>query len=343
MRVFAYFVVRFRLAVLALSCATAVCVEAQTTAVVTRQVHFRGEVPPGNYSGITHLRGSLYALADDKAPSDGFRLVDIRVDSITGSIQSVVDKGYVASDKYGNRDAEGVAYMPVRGTLLVVGEADSRVVEYAEDGKATGRELSLVPGVSNGGYESLAWDARRGLLWTCTESPLAADAAASFTGGMPGGLIRLQAFDDGLSCVATWTYVTDRPESDASRALNYAFGVSELLPSDTALLVLEREAFVPKKKIGAWVTNKLYEVRAADMFAADGKASHAYADKALPKRLLCRWHTKLTLTARSFANYEGMCWGPVLVDGSRTIILVADSQNQAHGVLRDWFTTVVVR
>ena len=119
---------------------------AQTTAVVTRQVHFRGEVPPGNYSGITHLRGSLYSLADDKAPSDGFRLVDIRVDSITGSIQSVVDKGYVAFDKYGNRDAEGVAYVPVRGTLLVVGEADSRVVEYAEDGKATGRELSLVPG-----------------------------------------------------------------------------------------------------------------------------------------------------------------------------------------------------
>ena len=132
MRVFAYFVGRFRLAVLALSCATAVCVGAQTTAVVTRQVHFRGEVPSGNYSGITHLRGSLYALADDKAPSDGFRLVDIRVDSITGSIQSVVDKGYVASDKYGNRDAEGVAYVPVRGTLLVVGEADSRVVEYAE-------------------------------------------------------------------------------------------------------------------------------------------------------------------------------------------------------------------
>ena len=58
------------------------------------------------------------------------------------------------------------------------------------------------------------------------------------------------------------------------------------------------------------------------------------------KQLLTEWRTKLTLFSRSLANYEGMCLGPVLADGSRVIILVADSQNQYGGVLKDWLKSL---
>ena len=66
-------------------------------------------------------------------------------------------------------------------------------------------------------------------------------------------------------------------------------------------------------------------------------------DAPVEKELLYSWKTSLTLLKRSFANYEGMCLGPKLVDGSQVLLLVSDSQNQAHGVLRDWFRSIIIR
>ena len=106
------------------------------------------------------------------------------------------------------------------------------------------------------------------------------------------------------------------------------------------MLVLERECYVPKKKIGAWVRNKIYCITLSKAY---GFSSQLYGStQAVKKTLVYEWETKMNLTTRSFANYEGMCVGPTLTDGSHVIILCADSQNQAHGVLRDWFKTIVV-
>ena len=48
----------------------------------------------------------------------------------------------------------------------------------------------------------------------------------------------------------------------------------------------------------------------------------------LQKRVLTDWKTGLSLSKRSFANYEGMCLGPKLEDGSQIVILLSDSQDQ---------------
>lgn len=61
------------------------------------------------------------------------------------------------------------------------------------------------------------------------------------------------------------------------------------------------------------------------------------------KQLLTEWKTSLSLVKRSFANYEGMCLGPKLEDGSQVLILLSDSQNQYAGVLRDCFKTIVIK
>ena len=127
-------------------------VQAQMVVRANRQVQFEKTLPAGNYSGMSHFADNLYMLADDKYASDGYRLVEIETDSVSGQIKKVVDKGFVVGANNKNRDAEGVAFLPHRQSVMVVGEADSMIKEYSLDGKAEGRQLQLEKGVGNGGY-----------------------------------------------------------------------------------------------------------------------------------------------------------------------------------------------
>ena len=52
--------------------------------------------------------------------------------------------------------------------------------------------------------------------------------------------------------------------------------------------------------------------------------------------------TRLNLLARSLANYEGMCLGPRLADGRRVVVMIADSQSQYKGILKDWLRTICI-
>ena len=61
---------------------------AQETTVL-KQRKFPKTVPAGNYSGITWMGGSKYAVANDKSPTTGFYLMDILTDDVTGEILSV--------------------------------------------------------------------------------------------------------------------------------------------------------------------------------------------------------------------------------------------------------------
>jgi hypothetical protein len=97
--------------------------------------------------------------------------------------------------------------------------------------------------------------------------------------------------------------------------------------------VLEREIRKTSKSIGSFVHVKLYLVDPTRYQPGD----------VLEKQLLTEFRTRINLTRRNFANYEGLCLGPRLVDGSLLLLLVADSQNQYRGVLRDWFKSVVVK
>ena len=107
----------------------------------------------------------------------------------------------------------------------------------------------------------------------------------------------------------------------------YTFGVPSLCAfSADSLLVLEREAYVPKMKLGAFVKCKLF----------------CYNILTSEKTLLAQWQTNMKLFDHSFANYEGMCLGPQLVGGKCVLVMVADSQNQYAGVLRDWLKTAVL-
>ena len=232
----------------------------------------------------------------------------------------------------------------------------------------------------NYNFESLAFDSVRQYLWTIPESTLRKDGQPPATpqNGLANQL-RLMRLDWGKMKEnrnkekyseqvsskeeyseqesskkdsryrTTYAYQMDQP-STHKKADIYVMGVSELcaLP-DGQLLVLEREAFIPNIKIGAFCKCKLYLVNPLNSEEFSMKEKFSMKENIssdtpfLKKKLLTEWKTGLSLSKRSFANYEGMCLGPKLEDGSQVVILLSDSQDQYAGVLKDWFKTIVIR
>ena len=215
----------------------------------------------------------------------------------------------------------------------------------------------------NYNFESLAFDSVRQYLWTIPESALRKDGQPATPQNGLANRLRLMRLDWGKikedsnkeeyseqvsskkdsRYMMTYAYQMDQP-STHKKADIYVMGVSELcvLP-DGQLLVLEREAFIPKIKIGAFCKCKLYLINPLNSEEFSMKEKFSSDTPFLKKRLLTEWKTGLSLSKRSFANYEGMCLGPMLEDGSQVVILLSDSQDQYAGVLKDWFKTIVIR
>ena len=309
-----------------------------------RQVAFPHQVPAGNYSGICHWRGNDYFVVSDKSETDGFFVFSIEIDSLSGEILSVENRGFRSAGRP-NRDGEGIAWVLAWETVLMSGEADGRICEYGVDGQPTMREVS-VPEVfgrshANLGLEALTYSPVTRLLWTCNEATLPTDGEqATATNGIRNR-VRLQSFGEDLLPCRQYAYEMDAPISSRPASV-YAMGVPGMVALDNgSLLVLEREFHVPSTKLGAFVNCKLYQVWPGDETANPNEAL-SEETVFLPKHLVCEWKTSLTLFRRQLANYEGACLGPRLADGSQVLVLVADSQDQYGGVLKDWFKTIVV-
>lgn len=296
---------------------------------------FPATVPAGNYSGITWLGGQRYAVVDDKSPTAGFYLMTIDTDSLTGDILHVQADTFLTS-QLPNRDEEGICYVPQTNTVFISGEKDKEIIEYSMDGQLTGRKLN-VPEVfltawPNGGFEALTFDAVNRCFWTTSENTLKADGQRPDIKHKIKNRLRLQSFDFDLQPLHQYWYESDLSSVSRLEGSSY-LGVSGLAALDDGrLVVLEREVYMTPKKIGSLVDVRLYLVN----------PSNCQEGELLEKQLLTEFRTKINLTARSFANYEGVCVGPRLADGRQLLLLVCDSQNQYHGYLKDWFRTVVI-
>ena len=260
-------------------------------------------------------------------------------------------------------------------TLVIASEGCCRLKEYpilptSADAAKVGSSQNLWESkwpssefYPNYNFESLAFDSVRQYLWTIPESTLRKDGQPATPQNGLANQLRLMRLDWGKMkenrnkeeyseqvsskkdsrYMTPYAYQMDQP-STHKKADIYVMGVSELcaLP-DGQLLVLEREAFIPKIKIGAFCKCKLYLINPLNSEEFSMKEKFSSDTPFLKKRLLTEWKTGLSLSKRSFANYEGMCLGPKLEDGSQVVILLSDSQDQYAGVLKDWFKTIVIR
>ena len=261
-------------------------------------------------------------------------------------------------------------------TLVIASEGYCRLKEYpilpiSADAAKVGFSQNLWESrwpssefYPNYNFESLAFDSVHQYLWTIPESTLRKDGQPATPQNGLANQLRLMRLNwgkikedsnkeeyseqvsskkDSRYMTTTYAYQMDQP-STHKKADIYVMGVSELcaLP-DGQLLVLEREAFIPKIKIGAFCKCKLYLINPLNFEEFSMKEKFSSDTPFLKKRLLTEWKTGLSLSKRSFANYEGMCLGPMLEDGSQVVILLSDSQDQYAGVLKDWFKTIVIR
>ena len=294
-------------------------------------------VSAGHYSGITPLGNGRYAVVSDKDKGLPFHVWQIDMDSVSGKIRGIQDiTEAVVTASQGretSRDAEGIAFCVQRGTLFVSGEADQRIVEYRPDGSLTGVELpvpvefGILHIQPNRGFEALGYDSQRQVFWTCAESPLKGETVEGHLTLLQFRLQDVAADCDewsagepyrGLSAAAgapvdtSVVYTLSLPQARKS-GRDYYHGVAAITPlSDGTLLVLEREALITRSGSGSrcWVC--LFR-----FWPQTGR-----------KEQVGEWRSRFTPFNTRFANYEGMCLGPVLKDGTQTLFLVSDSQGR---------------
>ena len=302
---------------------------------LNKQRHFSMTVPAGNYSGVTWLGGDRYAVVNDKSATAGFHLMTIRTDSVTGDIIEVRADSFMTSG-LPNRDEEGICYVPQTNTVFVSGEADGQILEYSMDGQLTGRKLAIpdvfATAYGNSGFEALTYNANTHRFWTTSENTLEADGEKPSIKKKIPNMLRLQSFGDDLQPAEQYWYKTDSTAVKKKKG-NITLGVSGMVALDNGnLIILEREIRRTLNSIGSFVNVKLYLVN----------PSQQHSGELLEKQLLTEFRTRINVTQRSFANYEGICAGPRLEDGRLVLLLVADSQNQYKGWLKDWFKTIVI-
>lgn len=330
---------------------------AQQAKVLRQHDMGRWGIPAGNYSGIAPLRNGRYALISDKQPADGWTEVSIDF-SDKGDIRSMTFVGHHyatnavagAAPKQTARDAEGIVATN-EGTLFVSAENDQRIVELDSLGQSTGRELAVPESFSvqniygNYGFEALAYNPSNGHFWTTTEQPQRSDSEAPTNIAHPVSTKhRILEFGADLQPFAQYPYNTEVPtiaqEKNTldNRPATYAYGIPEMtVLNDTTLLVLEREAVVRRGYNGSYVNCNLFRYHPSATL--DNSA-------ATSKQFVTSFRTVLRFLGRKdFANYEGMCLGPVLPDGRRTVLLVADSQNRQGNRLfhlKDYIRVIVL-
>lgn len=273
----------------------------------------------GQYSAITWLGDNHYAVVHDKESGGGIVFFDFDINAETGAIGDVtrtVPTG-TSSSAVTNMDNEGIAYY--NNKLYVSAEADQSIREYDMTGAPTGNGFTIPVDMavgkisSNMGFEALTYNAATHLFWTTTEGALPKDNYIP-------RLHRLQSFGEDGQPAARYLYQMDAPTFSSEGTSQYVHGISAMTALDDGrLVVLERETYVPSNPMQSRGIAKLYIVDPVH----DGAGI-------LRKSLLTAIDTNVT----NLANYEGMCLGPTLSDGSRYLILISDSQATAMEYLQ---------
>ena len=178
----------------------------------------------------------------------------------------------------------------------------------------------------NKGFEGMAITPS-GVVWTLLQSPLLQDGALNAKGKRVGRNIR-------MLCLGT------QPGASAMRQLVYplespANGICELLALDEQrFLTIERDGPAAKFR-------RIYLIDASQ--ATDVSSVAALPEGALPegtkpvsKRLLVDLSDPSTGITDMPEKIEGLCLGPALPDGRRTLVVASDNDMKADEPTRFW-------
>ena len=281
-------------------------------------------------SGITYAGGDLYYAVDDNDKK--LYPITLKINRDTGSLASStngmdIGTGVVMS---GGNDMEGCAFDPASGKVWISQETSALIREFDPSSGDLLRSAP-VPAIQKqyyGNYslEALTISGDGMTMWTANEEALKVDGELATN--TVGSVVRLTRFTresvyDNWTPNGEWAYETQ--PIGTLKDSNTRSGVSGLcaLPDGT-LLVLERRCydggFFPDFNI------RIYQVNfsgATDVSALSSLKGATYTKTT--KTLLWQY-----THGNNMPNYEGMCLGPRLNDGSCVIVLVSDGGSYAE-------------
>lgn len=284
--------------------------EARTAETVCE---FARDEQPEGLSALSRIEGNRYYSVDDR----GGMLHELEI-VFDEKAQDGTCRVIRSQRLEGRRDLEGCAYDPLDGRVWVSDEADSSIRQFdPKTGRETARvavpEIILQNVLPNRSFEGLAISPDGLRLYAANEDTLRCDGAVA--DNQSGGLVRIQEFArEGAG--RPWTptrqlfYPTDTIEGEKYRNMSVSGVAALCVAEDGGILVLEREMSC-KNPLFPSFRARLYEV------------SPDAVGKPVAKRLV--WEEDTT-----FSNYEGMCLGPKLKDGSRMVVLVSDGGGEAE-------------
>ena len=277
-------------------------------------------------SGITWAGDNLYYAVDDNDKK--LYPLTLAINLSNGSLSQsgiTIGTGVQMSD---SADMEGCAFDPASGNVWISQESGAKIREF---NPATGTLIrsAPVPAIQNQYYGNYSLEALTisgdGLtMWTANEEALKCDGTNSTQNA--GSTVRLTKFTrtsvrSNWTPAGQWAYLTQAVGSAPvvyNNDVKSRSGVAGLcaLPDGT-LLVLERNLH-GSSILSANFYTKIYEV---DFTGATDVSSMTALKGAS--------YTRVTKTLRYnmdnvWVNYEGICLGPRLNDGSCTLVLVAD-------------------
>lgn len=276
------------------------------------------DVPLTGFSGVTWLDGDRYAAVMDNSDV----VVRFRLALGAGGEPRAVND--VAVIRLGAvHDYEDIAIRPGAARQLLVCEEDTPAIHVAAlDGTPLGAPLPL-PEIlcsrrPNRGLESLAIDPDGRHLWTATEEALPEDGpAATLDAGTVVRLVRMPLLRDDGQPAAQFAYAVDPPHRFAPLFGGVPVsGLVAIAPLGAGrLLVLERSG-APGVPPFAGRIHLVDTAGCPDVAGIDAGLA-GRADCHLQKRRL--WEDALGI------NLEGMCLGPRLAAGGRSLVAVADN------------------
>ena len=219
------------------------------------------------------------------------------------------------------RDFEGVAYVSATKAFYIAAETGSTVLRFIPGQPRAVRQP--VPAVfaqarKNLSLESITWNDTAQQFWIANEEALQPDGPLADPA--VGSLVRLQRFDARFRPTAQYAW---RTEPAAFRFHGAGSGVADLcLLLDGRLLVLERGFGGGGLQLRLFLADFQNATDTARLPALAG-ADFVPAEKIL-----------LFEQATGFVNFEGLALGPPLADGSRSLLVIADSNGgPTHALL----------
>ena len=307
-----------------------------------------GGTTVGGLSALDHdpASGLWIALCDDRSELQPARFYTLRVELRPGALRVEVDGVATLRQANGSTyprrntrgevvDPEAARLLPGGRSLLWASEGDFRVNqppglrESRLDGTFV-RAFEVPPLLhygprpgtgarDNNTFEGLALTPDARTAWVAMEAALEQDGPVPGV-GRPGGPCRITAFDLASGRARTQiAYLPDAVPRAAAVPGGYTdSGISEILMlNDARMLVLERAYMM-----GVGNALRLYEIDtrdASDTLALQQLRPGSY--RAPAKRLVADF---AQLGLSRLDNTEGMCWGPRLPNGHRSLVVVSD-------------------